>query len=73
MNSIVNSFEEVFEAVKDYCTKDGKIGELARNLWLDKLKPVRLEGTDAVFYCASDFQRSVVSNNYESLLREGFE
>ena len=69
----MNSFEEVFEAVKDYCTKDGKIGELARNLWLDKLKPVRLEGTDAVFYCASDFQRSVVANNYENLLREGFE
>ena len=68
----VNSFEEVFEAVKEYCTKDGKVGDIARNLWLDTLKPARLEGTDAVFYCASDFQRSVVTNNYEHLLKEGF-
>lgn len=68
----MNSFEEVFEAVKEYCTKDGKVGDIARNLWLDTLKPVRLEGTDAVFYCSSDFQRSVVNNNYEHLLKEGF-
>ncbi|MCQ2417094.1 MAG: chromosomal replication initiator protein DnaA [Oscillospiraceae bacterium] len=69
----MNSFEEVYEAVKNYCTQDGKIGDIAKNLWLDTLNPVRLEGTDAVFYCASDFQRSVVSNNYEHLLKEGFE
>ena len=61
VNKPVNSFEEVFEAVKEYCTKDGKVGDIARNLWLDTLKPARLEGTDAVFYCASDFQRSVVN------------
>ena len=72
VNLPVNSFEEVFEAVKEYCTKDGKVGDIARNLWLDTLKPARLEGTDAVFYCASDFQRSVVTNNYEHLLKEGF-
>lgn len=68
----MNSFEEVFEAVKEYCTKDGKVGDVAKNLWLDTLKPARLEGTDAVFYCSSDFQRSVVTNNYAHLLKEGF-
>ena len=73
MNGLVNSFEEVFEAVKEYCTKDGKVGDIAKNLWLDTLKPARLEGTDAVFYCSSDFQRSVVNNNYAHLLQEGFE
>lgn len=72
VNKPVNSFEEVFEAVKEYCTKDGNVGELAKNLWLDKLKPVRLDGSDAVFYCASDFQRSVVMNNYAHLLQDGF-
>ena len=72
MNGLVNSFEEVFEAVKEYCTKDGKVGDIAKNLWLDTLKPARLEGTDAVFYCSSDFQRSVVTNNYAHLLQEGF-
>ena len=50
MNRPVNSFEDVFEAVKDYCTQDGKIGNTAKKLWLDTLKPARLEGSDAVFY-----------------------
>ncbi len=72
VNGLMNSFEEVFEAVKEYCTKDGKVGDVAKNLWLDTLKPARLEGTDAVFYCSSDFQRSVVTNNYAHLLKEGF-
>ena len=70
VNGLMNSFEEVFEAVKEYCTKDGKVGDVAKNLWLDTLKPARLEGTDAVFYCSSDFQRSVVTNNYAHLLKE---
>ncbi len=72
VNGLMNSFEEVFEAVKEYVTKDGKVGDVAKNLWLDTLKPARLEGTDAVFYCSSDFQRSVVTNNYAHLLKEGF-
>ena len=32
----MNSFEEVFDAVKAYCTKEGKIGDIAKNLWLSK-------------------------------------
>ncbi len=72
MNHTVNSFEEVFDAVKSYCTKDGKIGETAKNLWLNTLKPARLEGNFAVLYCSSEFQKSVVTNNYANLLQEGF-
>ena len=69
----MNSFEEVYDAVKAYCQQDGKIGEIARGLWLDKLEPVRLEGSDAVFYCKSEFQKSVVTDNYASKLQEGFQ
>ncbi|MBQ8920899.1 MAG: chromosomal replication initiator protein DnaA [Oscillospiraceae bacterium] len=68
----MNSFEEVFDAVKAYCKEEGKIGDLAINLWLDKLIPARLEGSDAVLYCTSEFQRSVVNSNYSNLLQEGF-
>ncbi|MBQ1351956.1 MAG: chromosomal replication initiator protein DnaA [Oscillospiraceae bacterium] len=69
----MNSFDEVFDAVKAYCLQDGKIGEIAKGLWLDKLEPVRLEGSDAVFYCESAFQKGVVENNYASLLLDGFQ
>ena len=69
----MNSFEDVFQAVMDYCTESGKIGETAKGLWLSSLKPARLEGSDAVFYCPSDFQKGIVMDNYSALLTEAFE
>ena len=72
VNKPVNSFEEVFEAVKEYCSKDGKVGNVAKGLWLDTLRPARLEGTDAVIYCSSEFQRSIVENNYSHPLQDAF-
>ena len=68
----MNSFDEVFEHVKRYCLDEGQIPEVAVKLWIDALKPVDLSGTDAVFTVQSDFQRSVILSNYESLLKEAF-
>lgn len=68
----MNSFEDVFEAVKEFCTSSGKIGETARGLWLDTLRPARLEGSDAVIYCPNDFQKGIVMNNYAHMLTEAF-
>lgn len=69
----MNSFEEVYRAVEDYCTKNGKVGTTAKNLWLDSLRPARLEGNVAVFYCPSDFQKDVVMDNYAHMLTDAFE
>ncbi len=70
----MNSFAEVFEAVKQYCTNEGGLGEVPRKLWLDALEPVALEGNDAVFNCQSEFQKDVIlGNKYKNLLLEAFE
>lgn len=70
----MNSFAEVFEAVKQYCTNEGGLGDVPRKLWLDALEPVGLEGNDAVFYCQSEFQKDVIlGNKYKNLLLEAFE
>ncbi len=66
----MNSFADVFEMVKEYCTKKEKIGTVARGLWIDTLRPVRLEGKKAVFYCDSNFQYDVVTEHYKALLNE---
>ncbi len=68
----MNSFDEVFAHVKQYCLEEGEIPEVAVKLWIDALKPVELNGADAVFSVQSDFQRSVILSNYEPLLREAF-
>ncbi len=70
----MNSFAEVFEAVKQYCTNEGGLGDVPRKLWLDALEPVGLEGNDAVFYCQSEFQKDVIlGNKYKNLLLDAFE
>lgn len=68
----MNSFDEVFAHVKQYCLKEGKIPEVAVKLWIDTLTPVKLEGTTAYFTVQSDFQRSVTLSNYGDLLAEAF-
>lgn len=64
----MNSFSEVFDCVKKYCIEVGDIGDVAMNLWINTLEPVSLDGTSAVFYCQSEFQKGVVMANYQTLL-----
>lgn len=64
----MNSFEEVFNLVIDYCREVGEIGDVAIKLWIKTLTPVGLEGNTAVFQVDSDFQRGVVIQNYGDLL-----
>lgn len=68
----MNSFDEVFTRVKQYCMEEGDIPEVAVKLWIYALVPVRLDGTTALFSVQSEFQRDVILNNYESLLKEAF-
>lgn len=68
----MNSFAEVFECVKKYCTDIGEIGEVALKLWINALEPRSLDGNKAKFYVQSDFQKGVILNNYENLLKEAF-
>ena len=66
----MNSFHEVFECVKSYCREKGEIPDVAIQLWIEALKPVQLDGTTALFYVHSDFQRTVILTNYKNLLEE---
>ncbi len=68
----MNSFEEVFNCIIDYCRDVGDIGEVALKLWIKTLKPVSLDGSKAKFMIDSDFQRGVVISNYMQLLKDAF-
>ena len=45
----MNSIDEAFSSVKQYCRKEGRISEAAMKLWIDIMKPVQLDGSVAVF------------------------
>ncbi len=69
----MNSFDDVFARVKEYCLKEGGLSEVAVKLWIGSLQPLSLKGTVAAFTVQSDFQRNIVLQNYEDLLKEAFE
>ena len=69
----MNSFDEVFEQVKRYIQENDMISGVALSTWIKTLKPVGLEGQDAVFEVDTLFQQGIVYNNYRSLLEEVLE
>ncbi|MBQ8959708.1 MAG: chromosomal replication initiator protein DnaA [Ruminococcus sp.] len=68
----MNSFEEVFENVKNYCLENKKIPEIGIKTWITPMKPVSFNGTDAVFSVGTDFQKNIVMGSYSAILSEAF-
>ncbi len=68
----MNSFEEAFNSVIDYCREVGDLGDTAIKLWIETIKPLKLDGNTAVLSVDSDFQRGVIESNYTSKLKKGF-
>ncbi len=68
----MNSFAEVFNAIKKYCLNEEHLVEAAYNLWIRPIEAKELSGNKAVLYVPSEFQKSVIQANYEKLLRDAF-
>lgn len=66
----MNSFDEVFCAVKDYCKE--RVVSATYNLFIDGIEPVSFEGNIATLSVRSDFLRGVVTERYTNLLSEAF-
>lgn len=69
----MNSFEEVFENVKNYCLENNKIPEIGVTTWINAMKPVTLDGSRAVFSVPTEFQRNIVLGNFRPALTEAFQ
>ena len=67
----MQSFKEVWDGVCSYC-KD-KISDVAFKTWIYCMEPIELKDSEAVFFVRSDFQRKIIKDRYDGLLRSGFE
>ncbi len=71
----MNSFVEVFDEVQEYCKKKvagGELTDVAYRLWIETLRPVKLDGQVAYLCVKSEFQRDTTMKNYGKLLTEAF-
>ena len=66
----MNTFEEVWKNVCDYC-KD-EISGVAYNCWIKTLSPVKLHGKVAVVSAPTKYQRDLTESHYKELLERAF-
>lgn len=67
----MESFADLFPLVLDHCK--GKISDVAFNLWLKDIVPVRLVESTAYLKVNSEFKMNIVKEKYTAILQTAFE
>ena len=64
----MNSFAEIFELVKDNLP----ITDTARRLFIEPVKPVKLNNNHVVLYVNTPYEKEILNNNYTNMLKTQF-
>ena len=67
----MESFNDVFKAVKDYCSQ--KIVKQSFELFIEPMEAGNLEGDIAILYANSDWAKGMIENRFAPIIKEGFE
>ena len=66
----MNSFNEVFSAVKEYCKE--KVVLATYNVFFNDIEAVDFDGNTATLQVRTDFVKNTIENRYTDLILEGF-
>ena len=64
----MNSFHDVFEQAKRYCSEHELVSPVAMTTWINTMTPVSLDGQTAVFQVDTEFQQDIIMKNYKKSL-----
>lgn len=67
----MDSFEELFSMVKEYCKT--QMTEVAYKIWIKDIAPISFDNDSVVLGVSSEFKKNIVTEKYKSLLSKGFE
>lgn len=67
----MESLKEAWAKVKEYCKEN--ISSVAYSVWINELSPVDIKGNEIKLYVKTPFQKSVIMDNYASVIKSGFE
>ena len=68
---IMESFNEVWSLVQDYCKK--QMTEVAYRVWIEPIEPRKLENNVVTLYVASKFKKDIIGEKYSDLIMEALE
>ncbi len=66
--SSFNSFEEIFNEMKKRLT----LTSTAMKLWIEPIKPVKLNNNKAILYVENNFVRTMVLSNFKNIIEDCF-
>lgn len=69
----MNSFSEVFQLVKEHIVQNHQLSDTAYHIWIDPLKPIKLENNTASLYIEQPYHKQVLEENYLPYLKDAFE
>ena len=66
----MTSLSDIYKCVVDNCVKAYDLSETARDIWLDPLEPVKMEGNTFVLATDIDFKRDTLNSLYVPYIEE---
>ncbi len=66
----LSSLSDIYKCVVNNCVKEYKLSETARELWLDPLIPVRMDGNTFVLATDQEFKRETLISLYQKNIEE---
>ena len=66
----MNSFDEVFSAIKDFCKE--RLAQATYTLFIEGIQPLGFENNVATLAISSEFLKGIVETRYQDLLKEAF-
>lgn len=66
----MSSLSDIYNAVVENCKKEYNVSDTAREMWLNSLVPVKMDGNVFTFSTDSDFKRETILALYKNLLEE---
>ena len=68
----MNSFAEMFELVKKRLSEVEKLPDAAMSLWINPIKPVKINNNKVILAVSSDYCRQILEDNYRIRLQNHF-
>ena len=66
----MTSLSDIYKCVVENCVKEYDLSDTARDIWLDPLKPVKMEGNTFVLATDIEFKRDTLNNLYVPYIEE---
>lgn len=68
----MQSFNDVWEITKDNIRKSNKISNVAMQMWIGCIEPIKMENDTVTLYVPSSFQKNIIVEKYQSIIKESF-